>query len=132
MIYLSVDEFHQFQCAADRCLNTCCVGWKIVMNRETYEKMVEGEEVLQIPASDWLEDKGNEISVRLDHGRCPMLTEDNLCRVVARLGPEYLCPTCMFYPRCACSYGDVQELYLALSCPEVLRSLMEKDRKSVV
>ena len=73
MIYLSVDEFHQFQCAADRCLNTCCVGWKIVMNRETYEKMVEGEEVLQIPASDWLEDKGNEISVRLDHGRCPML-----------------------------------------------------------
>ena len=128
MIYLSVDEFHQFQCAADRCLNTCCVGWKIVMNRETYEKMVEGEEVLQIPASDWLEDKGNEISVRLDHGRCPMLTEDNLCRVVARLGPEYLCPTCMFYPRCACSYGDVQELYLALSCPEVLRSLMEKEQ----
>ncbi len=110
MIYLSVDEFHQFQCAADRCLNTCCVGWKIVMNRETYEKMVEGEEVLQIPASDWLEDKGNEISVRLDHGRCPMLiicaewSRDwdpniyvlHVCSIPDALVPTEMCRNCIW------------------------------------
>ena len=128
MIYLSVDEFQHFQCVADRCPNTCCAGWKIIMDRETYGKMVDGEEILQIPSSEWLEDDGKQITVKMDHGRCPMLTEENLCRVVMKLGPEYLCQTCKFYPRSAHSYGEVQELYLTLSCPEVLRSLMDKEQ----
>ncbi len=126
MNFLTVDLYKDFQCIGGDCPDTCCVGWGIVIDEDTYRKMEEQEAILEIPASDWIMKKGDSRIVRLDHSRCPMLDEDNLCRVVRRLGSEYLSSTCSGYPRVQSQYGDVIEGHLTFSCPEVVARLMDK------
>ena len=38
------DYFKQFKCIASECEDTCCAGWEIVIDDETYDmyKSVEG------------------------------------------------------------------------------------------
>lgn len=126
MNYLDVDIYREFKCIADACPNTCCVGWEVFIDKNTYKKMAEKEEQLGIPAKEWLKDNGEIVSVRLDHERCPMLADNNLCNVVMKLGPEYLSSVCTIYPRAYASYGDTIERHLQISCPEVIMKLMEK------
>lgn len=126
MNFLTVDLYNDFQCVAGVCPDTCCAGWTINMDDETYRKMEENEEILGISVSDWIIKNSENRTVRLDHRRCPMLDEHNLCKVVSRLGPEYLSSTCAGYPRKQHQYGNIIEGYLAFSCPEVVAGLMDK------
>ena len=109
MNYLMVDLYKNFQCSADACPNNCCEGWDIIIDENTYKKMVKCQEQLGTPAKNWIEeDKNNGHVVKLnDGGRCPMLNEKNLCKVVLNLGPEYLSATCTVYPRILRTYGNI-------------------------
>lgn len=128
MQYLAVDLFYDFQCVGGACINTCCVGWNISIDENTYQKMVENEEILGVAADDWLEKKDKCILAKLDNGRCYMLNENNLCNVVLKLGPEYLSQTCTVYPRTLLKYGYVMEGHMKVSCPEIISKLMDKER----
>ena len=119
MHYISVDFFKDFECVADSCPSTCCAGWTITIDEATRKKMVDKEDILGIPAREWLIEKDGRVMAKLNNGRCCMLNDKNLCEVVLKLGPEYLSHTCTVYPRIIRKYGDVQEIYLTLSCPEV-------------
>lgn len=128
MHYLAVDLLYDFQCIADACPNTCCAGWNIAIDEKTYQKMVENEEILGIAADDWLEKKDKIYFSILDNERrCRMLNEKNLCNVVLKLGSKYLSDTCTCYPRIISRYGSVMEGNIQVSCPEVIRRLMEKE-----
>ena len=127
MNYLTVDIYQDFHCIADSCPNTCCIGWEIIVDKNTYEKMIQKEEELGIPAKDWLVDNNGTIVVKKKNGKCPALSEEGLCKVVTKLGPQYLCTTCTMYPRTSKQYGDVLEGYLYMSCPEVVSMLIEKE-----
>ncbi len=61
-----------------------------------------------------------------------MLTENHLCKVVLRLGPQYLCDTCRTYPRMSRQYGSFMEEYLLMSCPEVIHMLMQKETVDIL
>lgn len=126
MNFLLVDLYNDFQCIGSACPDTCCEGWTIIIDEETYQKMEEQETVLETPVTDWIMKKDGNRIIRLDHFRCPMLDEENLCKVVSRLGSEYLSKTCARYPRVYSQYGNVIEGYLAFSCPEVVNRLMNK------
>lgn len=127
MNYIAVDLFKDFECTADSCSSTCCAGWGIIIDRETHQKMKDEEDKLGVPAAEWLsENKDGRIVAKLVNERCYMLNEKNLCNVVLNLGPEYLSHTCTVYPRMFRNYGCVQEAYLTVSCPEVVKSLMDK------
>lgn len=127
MNYLTVDLYNDFQCVADACPNTCCSGWAIIIDDETHLKMIENEKKLEMPAKDWLIEKNGTTCVKLDNNKCPMLTENGLCNVVLKLGPQYLSETCQIYPRIQKQYGNFIEVYLLLSCPQVITKLMEKE-----
>lgn len=124
MHYIAVDFFKYFECVADSCPNTCCAGWTIIIDEATRKKMIAKEDILGVPAKDWLIEKDGRVIAKLNNGRCCMLNDKNLCEVVLKLGPEYLSHTCTVYPRIIRKYGDVQEIYLTLSCPEVIKRLM--------
>ena len=38
MIYTRPDYFSEFTCIADKCPDTCCAGWQIVIDEESLEK----------------------------------------------------------------------------------------------
>lgn len=124
MIYITVDFYDEFQCIADACPNTCCSGWGIMIDKPAYEKIMKVED--KLPVKDWLVERDGIITVKYDNNKCPMLNENNLCRIVLSLGPQYLSHVCDTYPRVVTQYGSIVESYLNLSCPEIVTKLMEK------
>ncbi|MBN1945782.1 MAG: flagellin lysine-N-methylase [Bradymonadales bacterium] len=108
----------RFHCLADRCEDSCCIGWRVMINQANYEKIrraasLPGTERRRFLESVELVEKGErsiesyaEFKMRKD-GTCPMLMENRLCRIHALLGPKYLCHTCQTYPRRIYRVGDM-------------------------
>ncbi|MBQ4536582.1 MAG: flagellin lysine-N-methylase [Lachnospiraceae bacterium] len=107
--------FDDFVCVADKCPDTCCEGWQIVIDEDSLERYSEekggyGRELAD--RIDW-----QESSFRQYNGRCACLDENNLCRLVLEKGEEYLCDTCHRYPRHEEEFEGQREWSLSLSCP---------------
>lgn len=45
MRYIKPDYYDEFACIADRCPDTCCAGWQIMIDEDSLEKYerVKGE-----------------------------------------------------------------------------------------
>ncbi len=115
--------YQNFQCIADRCKHSCCVGWEIDIDDETmafYEslntdlgdrirKSIEGEEPHFILGPD---------------ERCPFLKEDGLCELICECGEEALCEICSLHPRFKNFYPSFTEMGLGLCCEEAARLIL--------
>lgn len=125
MLYTIPDYYHQFQCVADRCEDTCCAGWQIVADRRALERYrkVRGPFRKKIRSSvDWKEGTFRQFEDK----RCAFLKEDNLCEMYIELGKDSLCRTCRRYPRHVEEFENVREITLSVSCPEVAKILLAK------
>lgn len=123
MRYSKPFYFDSFRCAADRCPDTCCAGWQIVIDEDTLEKYMEetGKFSSRIAKGiDWQE------GCFLQHkGRCFMLNDNNLCDLVTEMGEEHLCETCRRYPRHVEEFEGLREWSLSLSCPVAAHMILE-------
>lgn len=123
MIYTYPDYYKKFNCIADKCPDTCCGKWQIVIDDDSLEKYEDynGE------YRDELRRKVNWKEGVFRHGRsgkCAFLRDDMLCDMYIHMGKESLCTTCREYPRHTEEFENVREVSLSLSCPEVARILM--------
>ena len=123
MIYTYPDYYKQFSCIADKCPDTCCGKWQIVIDDDSLEKYEDynGE------YRDELRRKVNWKEGVFRHGRsgkCAFLRDDMLCDMYIHMGKNSLCTTCREYPRHTEEFENVREISLSLSCPEVARILM--------
>ena len=86
----------KFRCIADRCIDSCCVGWEIDVDSRTaaYYESVSGDfgERLRKNISD-----GCFVLDRDE--RCPFLNERGLCDIIIELGEDKLCQICSDHPR---------------------------------
>lgn len=125
MRYVKPHYYDEFKCIADKCPDTCCAGWQIVIDEETLEKYGasrDGFSTRLKNSIDW------EEGCFLQHGgRCAMLNENNLCDLVTEKGEEWLCITCDRYPRHIEEFDGVREMSLSLSCPVVAKMLLESE-----
>lgn len=125
MIYTRPDYFDEFKCIADKCPDTCCAGWQIVIDDASLEKYknLKGDYIWKVMACvDW-----EEGCFRQDNEkRCAFLNADNLCDLYKNAGEESLCKTCREYPRHTEEFEGVREVTLSVSCPVVARLLMER------
>lgn len=112
--------YKEFKCIADQCQDSCCIGWEIDIDEDTYAyyKQVEGAFGTRLRESM---EAGEENTFVLRNGRCPFLNDRNLCDICIELGEEALSQVCTEYPRFVTEYGNVQEKCLALSCEEAGR-----------
>ena len=123
MIYTYPDYYKKFSCIADKCPDTCCGKWQIVIDDDSLEKYEDynGE------YRDELRRKVNWKEGVFRHGRsgkCAFLRDDMLCDMYIHMGKDSLCTTCREYPRHTEEFENVREISLSLSCPEVARILM--------
>ena len=115
MHYKKPQYYDNFTCIADRCPDTCCAGWQIVIDDtslENYGKIsgTFGERLQK--SIDW-----KEGIFRQNQRRCAFLNQENLCDLYRELGADSLCDTCRMYPRHVEEYEDLREFSLSLSCP---------------
>jgi len=124
MLYTIPDYYKEFQCTADKCQDTCCAGWQIVIDTESLNryKKVRGKFMWRVFSSiDWRSGVFRQDGEK----RCAFLNEKNLCDLYTACGENSLCKTCKQYPRHIEEFEGVREISLSISCPEVARILME-------
>lgn len=125
MIYTTPDYYDKFKCIADKCPDTCCAGWQIVIDDVSLEKYkkIKGDYIWKVMSCvDW--ESG---TFRQDkEKRCAFLNEQNLCNLYTNAGEESLCKTCREYPRHTEEFEGVREITLSISCPVVAKMLMER------
>lgn len=130
MIISKPDYYDEFTCLADRCEDTCCAGWQIVIDTDSLEnyKNVDGKFGERLQASiDWKEGTFHQ----KDNKRCAFLNDNNLCDLYTGLGEKSLCTTCTNYPRHIEEFENVREYTLSVSCPEAARILLNKKSPAV-
>lgn len=125
MIQTKPDYYEQFNCIADKCPDTCCSGWQIVINDEYVEKYKSGKEFPTIDMEEYVDFKENVFKQSEDR-RCSFLRDDNLCKLCFEYGEDALCKTCHLYPRHIEEFEDVRETTLSISCPEVAKIILTR------
>jgi len=121
--------YKDFKCTASKCTDTCCAGWEIIIDDETYKqyKNVPGEfgERLKSRLKLYEDDSPGFV---LQNNNCPFLNRNNLCDIYTNLGKKSLCYTCRTFPRLIEEYGDVREIGISLSCPEGARLILQDSK----
>ena len=126
MLYIIPDYYFDFHCIAERCEDTCCAGWQIVIDKKSLRKYrkVKGTYARELRKRiRWQK----RIFCQDKEKRCAFLNENNLCDLYTNLGAKSLCRTCRMYPRHVEEFENVREISLSVSCPEVARILMERE-----
>ncbi|EKN3404446.1 flagellin lysine-N-methylase [Yersinia enterocolitica] len=130
LMVVQPDYVANFSCVGAACRDHCCKRWSITLDKQTYRKYTKSQnaEIRRIAITDisvsrasfsnWAEIKLNE------HGNCPYLDQDQLCKVHKRLGADALSETCSSYPRLEHVYRHEKRNSLNISCPEAARQVL--------
>ena len=125
MLITIPDYYQDFECIADKCEDTCCAGWQIVIDKKTLKKYtkIKGDfRKRMFKSVDWFQGTFKQDKDK----RCAFLNEKNLCDLYLSQGEEGFCKTCREYPRHTEEFEGVREITLSISCPEVARILMNR------
>lgn len=128
-IVLQPEYMKEFKCIGQECEDSCCIGWKIDLDKETYlkYKKVKNNElklVLNKSINRNRSSKNNEMYGKINLNKdlaCPLLDGKKLCIVHGTLGEEFLSNVCATYPRALRVIDGKYERSATMSCPEIAR-----------
>jgi lysine-N-methylase len=124
-----------FQCLADRCEDTCCVGLRVPVSEDRLWQLrtgVKGSpdearvESLLVPNPEGPPAERAFIQMRTD-GACPFLDTERLCSLQRRHGEKVLPDPCVTFPRIVWKWGEQVEVAGSLACPEMARLMLLRD-----
>lgn len=120
--------YDKFKCIANRCTDSCCKDWDVVVDSDTedfYNSVHSelGEKIRRLTVTDG---DGDRIFVS-QNSRCPFWNSDMLCDIYIGLGEEHLCKTCKDFPRVTADFSDFSEHFLSFACPEAARLILAED-----
>ncbi len=129
---VTLPYMQRFRCIAERCEDSCCIGWEIWVDEAKYRQLEsllgcndedralfrEGLSVPGVPTG-----AAQEFAKLTMHpdGRCWFLDARGLCVLESRFGPRALGAVCRMHPRTVRKRGTTMELSASLSCPEAAR-----------
>lgn len=129
-VFLAPQFMRKFKCLGAECEDTCCKGWTVFIDKETYQKYrnihdnelkpMMNKAVTRNRKADSNDKSYAKINM-LEEGTCPFLSKNMLCQIQQSHGEGYLSQICATYPRTANMVNGIIELSASLSCPEVVR-----------
>lgn len=119
---LKTTNYDKFKCTADKCRFTCCDGWDVSIDANTYNKWKK-DKCGKILNNIKTKKSGSSIAYFIDkenHEPCPFLDMRGLCEIVKNHGEEYISSTCHKFPRIENIFDNRREFSLSCACPEVI------------
>lgn len=119
----------KFQCIGPACEDSCCSGWGVRIDKDTYKKyrhcsdeQLRSQMDVKITRNRTNANPANYAKIVLNsNGSCPFIDEDKLCAIQRKIGEQYLSVTCTTYPRISNTINGTLEKSLTMSCPEATR-----------
>lgn len=129
-----------FKCISSQCIDTCCAGWDINIDEDTYNNYISSTGKLKkLLKNKFIENKNEHdffnkgFMVLKDENTCPFLNENKLCDIHGNIGEEKLCITCKSYPRVYNLIDDVYEKSALASCYEIcVKALLNKEKMEFI
>lgn len=129
----------QFRCIAGACEDSCCVGWTVPIDKQTfdkYQRIPAGSLRASIDINVVLSPRNADGSKPAEYAfmqmppskKCPMHNADNLCQIQLEQGEGYLSRICSTFPRRTHTIDKLEETTLTLSCPEAARIVLTNTR----
>lgn len=117
--------YARFRCLAGDCRDTCCRGWEIDIDPDSYARYLAqpGEIGDRLRAAIDAQETPHFRLVGAEE-RCPFLNAQNLCDLYVALGRESLCQICARHPRYIEQYGDFAEMGVGLACEAAARLVL--------
>ena len=117
--------YRDFKCIADRCTDSCCIGWEIDIDSATYDKyrLMPDDFQKNIAVCD-----GVAHFVLTKDERCPFIQKDGLCKIILEYSEDMLCDICREHPRFYEWYGNYKDAGVGLCCEEAIRLLLESEK----
>lgn len=130
---LKILNYDKFKCTADKCRFTCCEGWDVSIDEDTYNKWKKEEHKCNYILNNVkIKSCGSKREYFINKATkevCPFLDKEGLCDVVKNNGEEYLSLTCHRFPRIENIFENTMELSLSCACPEVVELISSIDGK---
>ena len=131
----------RFRCIGPNCPDTCCTGWRVDVDKESYDSLITCKDPVFGPILKThlvLQSKGSlrhyarlEMDKTTKH--CALLSQERTCTMHASLGEEALADVCYGYPRVTHQIGSENWQSMYLSCPETARlALSDNDAYAFV
>jgi hypothetical protein len=126
MKVLTNELYTEFRCLAGDCPETCCYGWRIIVDEQTRQKMLSagGFKGWCLKRSLGGPDKNY---INHDFGSCIFHGLSGLCIIQKRIGEEYMPEICRRFPREMRNYGLFGLKNVDLSCIAVSRALLYRE-----
>lgn len=120
--------YKEFKCIADKCKNSCCIGWEIDVDKISLGKYQSlTSEYGRIIAQSISSQGYTHHFIQDEEKRCPHLDATGLCRIITELGEDYLCDICREHPRFYNNTPGGREAGLGMSCDEACRIILSSD-----
>lgn len=125
-----------FKCIGPNCTDTCCAGWDVNIDENTFNKYETSTNKLKdLVKGKYI--KNNESNDSFNYGfmvittdnKCPFLNSSLLCDIHGGCGEENLSITCKRYPRVFNIIDDVYEKSGIPSCEEVCELAFKNKNK---
>lgn len=130
----------EFKCICSSCTDSCCTGWDINIDEDTYNKYINSNgKFKELLERKFIQNKREHDS--FNHGFmtlkeesiCPFLNSDMLCDIHGGFGEENLCITCKSYPRVYNIVDNIYEKSGLPSCIEICtKAFLNKDKMEFI
>ncbi len=121
--------YKDFHCIADKCKESCCIGWEICIDDSSLERYSSTGGSLGKKLSDnIIRDGDGQACFKLTSDeRCPFLCDNGLCELILSGGEEMLCHICHMHPRFVNLLPHRTETGIGLCCEEAARIILSAD-----
>ena len=130
--FLTPNYMTSFKCVGKDCIDSCCTGWNIDIDKETYKNYINSsEKKINLISKQYLvkNDTKTNISfakIKNKNHSCPFLADNKLCDAYNILGKESLSIGCSTYPRVIKKVGSTSFIAGETSCPEITKLCLSK------
>lgn len=123
-----------FKCLGGDCPDNCCTGWRVPIDRTTYQAYQQSTHPILAPLfATRLHPQGvptpqhyGTIELKKQDHACTFL-DGGWCKIQQHLGEDALSDTCTVYPRITVQHGDLFQQGLTLSCPDAAHRILLQD-----